>query len=68
MPAWLREVALVLPFRSTLGFPAELMAGRLDGAEAALGFAVGLAWTAAFALLYLVGWRRGVRRYQAVAG
>jgi ABC-2 type transport system permease protein len=44
------------------------MAGRLDGAEAALGFAVGLAWTAAFALLYLVGWRRGVRRYQAVAG
>ncbi|MGL5864184.1 MAG: ABC transporter permease, partial [Phycicoccus sp.] len=68
MPGWLRDVAVVLPFRSTLGFPAELMAGRLDGAETAVGFGVGLAWTFAFALLYLLGWRRGVRRYQAVAG
>jgi ABC-2 type transport system permease protein len=68
MPAWLREVALVLPFRSTIGFPAELMAGRLDGGEVAVGFAVGVAWTLAFALVYVVGWRRGVRRYQAVAG
>ncbi|MCY7399868.1 MAG: ABC-2 family transporter protein [Nocardioides sp.] len=68
MPAWLREVAVVLPFRSTLGFPAELVAGRLSGGEVAVGFAVGVAWTSVLALLYVVGWRRGVRRYQAVSG
>ena len=68
MPDWLRTVALVLPFRSTLGFPVELMCGRLDGPEVALGFLVGAAWTAGFAVLYVVGWRRGIRRYQAVAG
>lgn len=68
MPGWLRQVALVLPFRSTLGFPVELLAGRLDGAGTLVGFGVGAAWTAVFAGLYAVGWRRGVRRYQAVAG
>lgn len=68
MPGWLRDLAVVLPFRSTLGFPAELVAGRLGGADVAVGFAVGLAWTAGFAVLYVLGWRRGVHRYQAVAG
>jgi ABC-2 type transport system permease protein len=68
MPHWLRSVAVVLPFRSTLGFPVELLAGRVDGAGTLVGFGVGLAWTAAFAVLYVVGWRHGVRRYQAVAG
>jgi ABC-2 type transport system permease protein len=68
MPDWLRSIAILLPFRSTLGFPVELLCGRLDGAGIALGFAVGLAWTAGFVGLYTIGWRRGVRRYQAVAG
>lgn len=68
MPGWLQSLALVLPFRSTLGFPAELVSGRLGAAEIALGFGTGLAWTAAFGVLYAIGWRRGVRRFQAVAG
>lgn len=68
MPGWLRDVAVVLPFRSTLGFPAELVSGRLDAQGIAVGFAVGVGWTAAFAVVYAFGWRRGVRRYQAVAG
>lgn len=68
LPAWLQELAVVLPFRSTLGFPVELVTGRLDAAQTATGFAVGVAWAGVFAALYVVGWRRGVRRYQAVAG
>ncbi len=68
MPNWLQRIAVVLPFRSTIGFPVELLMGRLDNSHIAQGFAVGLAWLAVFVLLYLVGWRRGVRRYQAVAG
>ena len=68
MPDWLRTVALVLPFWTTLGFPAELLMGRLDPARIVTGFAVGLGWLAGFGLLYRFGWRRGLRRYQAVAG
>ncbi|MFQ6172145.1 ABC transporter permease [Oryzobacter sp. R7] len=68
MPRWLHDLGLVLPFRSTIGFPAELVAGRLDGAETALGFGVGLAWTVVLAAALVLGWRRGIRRYQAVAG
>ncbi len=68
MPDWLRTIAALLPFRSTLGFPVELLCGRLDGSGIVLGFAVGMAWVAVFTGLYVIGWRRGVRRYQAVAG
>jgi ABC-2 type transport system permease protein len=68
MPSWLQQLAVVLPFRATLGFPVELLCGRLSGDEVAVGFAVGVAWTMAFAALYVVGWRRGIRRFQAVAG
>lgn len=68
MPSWLQQVAVVLPFWATLGFPVELLCGRLDAGEVAAGFGVGLAWTAAFAALYVLGWRHGIRRFQAVAG
>ncbi len=68
MPEWLRTLAVVLPFRSTLGFPVELLSGRLDRQEVAVGFLVGVVWTAAFAVLYVLAWRRGIRRFQAVAG
>lgn len=68
MPAWVQSVATWLPFRSTLGFPVELWTGRLDVAETAVGFAVALAWAVGFAVLYTAVWRRGVHRYQAVAG
>lgn len=68
MPSWLQQVARVLPFWATLGFPVELLSGRLAPGEVAAGFGVGLAWTAAFAGLYVLGWRHGIRRFQAVAG
>ncbi|WP_406044076.1 ABC-2 family transporter protein [Micromonospora sp. NBC_00898] len=68
MPDWLGRAALVLPFRTTMGFPVELLMGRLGPGETAYGFAVGIGWLAVFALLYRLAWRSGVRRYQAVAG
>ncbi|MEU1837833.1 ABC transporter permease [Micromonospora chersina] len=68
MPDWLRTVAVVLPFRTAMGFPVELLMGRLDAGQTGYGFAVGFGWLAGFALLYRVLWRHGVRRYQAVAG
>lgn len=68
MPVWLRDLAVILPFRYSLGFPAEIMAGRIDGGEVALGFSVGIGWMLWFGAIYVLSWPAGVRRYQAVAG
>jgi ABC-2 type transport system permease protein len=51
-----------------MGFPLEILLGRLTGAEIATGFAVTGIWIGGFALLYRLGWRMGLRRYQAVGG
>ena len=68
MPEPLRTAARLLPFQASMGFPVELLMGRLTTAEIAFGFAVGLGWLGVFAGLYVLTWRRGIHRYQAVAG
>ena len=68
LPAPLRVAAELLPFRSTVGFPLEVLLGRLDGGDIAKGFAVTMVWLAAFGMVYRVGWPAAVRRYQAVGG
>jgi len=66
LPDWARVASALLPFRWSFGFPIELALGRLDGADAALGFAMQALWTAVGAAALAVLWRRGVRRYAAV--
>jgi ABC-2 type transport system permease protein len=68
LPDVVADVAVVMPFRSSMGFPLEILLGRLTGAEIATGFAVTGIWIGGFALLYRLGWRMGLRRYQAVGG
>jgi ABC-2 type transport system permease protein len=65
-PAGFRQVAYLLPFRNTLGFPMEILMGRLNWSEIELGFAVAGSWALAFLILYRVLWRIGLRRYEAV--
>jgi ABC-2 type transport system permease protein len=65
-PPPVRFIAEILPFRWMIGFPVELILGRLSLAEAATGiFAQGL-WTGVAFLLLRVVWRAGVRVYSAV--
>jgi ABC-2 type transport system permease protein len=65
MPTWLERLARILPFRYSLGFPVETALG-LSTRDVLTGFAAACAWLAVFVLAYVVMWRRGVRRYQAV--
>jgi ABC-2 type transport system permease protein len=65
-PEWFRQVAALLPFRATLGFPVEILTGQLDTAEIGFGFAVAAGWTLVFTIVYRILWRRGLRRYEAV--
>ena len=66
LPRPLQVVANVLPFRWTVGFPVELLLGRLTRAQILTGFAAQAAWLLAGALLVRVAWRVSVRRYSAV--
>ena len=65
-PAPLQQVAALLPFRSMVSLPIEILMGRLDWNEIAFGLAVGLSWTLGITLVYRILWRRGLRRFEAV--
>lgn len=64
-PEGLAEVARVLPFHAVLGFPVELLVGRLELAGALRGLALQAVWLAAIALVAAALWRRGLRAYGA---
>lgn len=66
IPEPLRTIAQLLPFRSMLGFPAEIATGALSGAGIAAGYAVTLLWTAVLGGCAVGAWRLGVRRYSSV--
>ena len=68
LPGPVRAAAEVLPFRSALGFPLELLLGRLDAGEVVAGFTVTAVWLGVFLAVQQVLWRRGLVRYQAVGG
>lgn len=65
-PAGFAEVVRVLPFHAALGFPVELLIGRVQGPEIARGLALQALWVLVFGALVGLLWRRGVRTYGAV--
>jgi ABC-2 type transport system permease protein len=65
-PAELRAAAWLLPYRSTLGFPIEILMGHLTWPEIEFGFVVAFFWLCLFLLVYRVLWHIGLRRYEAV--
>ena len=68
MPEIVETAGQWLPFRSSMGFPLELLLGRLTGGEILRGFLMTAVWIAVFGLLYRLLWRNGIRHYQAVGG
>jgi ABC-2 type transport system permease protein len=64
-PAGLAEVTRVLPFHAVLGFPVELLVGRLDLSQALEGLALQAIWLVLIGGLAAVLWRRGLRAYGA---
>jgi ABC-2 type transport system permease protein len=68
LPPAVAGVASLLWFPYTLAFPVGLLTGTVRGSAILVGFAAQLAWAAAWAGLYLLVWRRGLRHYGAVGG
>lgn len=68
MPGWLQPWVVALPFRSMLGFPAEVALGLVRQHEVWLGFGVQMAWCGVLAVIAGGVWQAGVRRFTAVGG
>jgi ABC-2 type transport system permease protein len=65
-PNWLQTIANILPFRWMLGFPVELLLGRLTPIQALEGIGAQLAWLFLSLVLVRIVWRAGLRVYSAV--
>jgi ABC-2 type transport system permease protein len=68
LPAGVQRAAELLPFRYMVGFPVEVLAGQLSRAELRAGFALQAGWLLVAAVLLVILWRAGLKRYSAVGG
>jgi ABC-2 type transport system permease protein len=67
-PAWVVALARVLPFRSMLGFPVEMITGLLTRQQALVELAIQWGWIAALFLGARAAWRAGLRHFAAFGG
>jgi ABC-2 type transport system permease protein len=65
-PRWMQIVADILPFRWMLGFPVELLLGRLTPVQALEGLGAQVVWVIVSLAVIRLIWRAGVRVYSAV--
>jgi ABC-2 type transport system permease protein len=66
LPLPIQIVGVILPFRWMIGFPVELLLGRLTLVEALTGLGIQAAWLLAGFVLLRAVWRVGIRNYSAV--
>ncbi len=65
-PKPIQVLAAVLPFHWMVGYPVELVLGRLTPMQAATGLGVQAVWIGISLVLLRVVWRAGIRNYSAV--
>lgn len=66
MPDWSRGFIDNQPFRYTVSFPVEIVAGNLTGSELVVGLALQLAYVLGFGVIARLVWSAGLRAYSAV--
>jgi ABC-2 type transport system permease protein len=65
-PSFVQTAADILPFRWMLGFPVELLLGRLTPSQAMIGLGAQGVWVILAVILLRFTWRAGIRTYSAV--
>ncbi len=68
MPERVQQLAGVLPFESTFGFPIVALVGPISDRELVVGLLTQLLWIGLGSLGVAVMWRKAVRNYTAVSG
>lgn len=66
MPDWAQDLARLLPFQWTFGFPIEALVGQLSTDQLLGGLAIQALWIAVGAGLVAIVWRIAIRNYTAV--
>ena len=66
MPDWAQQLANVLPFKWTFGFPIEALVARLPEEQLLGGLAMQALWIAIGSVGVAAVWRIAIRRYGAV--
>jgi ABC-2 type transport system permease protein len=66
LPKWLQATANILPFRWMIGFPVELILGKLTLVQALEGLGAQALWVIASLVIIRSVWWAGVRVYSAV--
>jgi ABC-2 type transport system permease protein len=67
-PPWVIALARLLPFRSMLGFPVELIIGHLTRPQVLLELAIQWGWIGLLFLGARAAWRSGLRHFAAFGG
>ena len=66
LPPAAREIIALTPFPYMIGFPVDIMLGKLSSAELLRGFGMQALWILVFIGARQLAWRHGLRRYSAV--
>jgi len=66
LPPAAQAIIALTPFPYLIGFPVDVMLGKLSQAELLRGFGLQLLWALVFIGTRQLAWRRGLRRYGAV--
>ena len=63
MPPSIQSVVNILPFRSIITTPIDILMGNIHDSSLLLALTIQIAWAAATCLLTAILWRQGLKRY-----
>lgn len=66
MPEWVESLSAWLPFKWTFQFPIDTFIGRLSTQEIVSGIGFQAIWSVGLGAVFLLVWKRAIRRYGAV--
>ncbi|MDD5934586.1 MAG: ABC-2 family transporter protein [Clostridiales bacterium] len=66
LPDFIERINFFLPFRYMLGFPIEVLLGKVGGSALLTGFIVQAVWIVLSLLLRKIIWKTGMKYYSAV--
>lgn len=68
LQGFLKHAAVTMPFRYMIGFPLEILTGKLTPPELITGMILQSLWLGLVYILYRLTWIKGVKAYTAVGG
>lgn len=68
LPALMLRISVFLPFSFITYFPVSLIIKNLDSTKILFGFISQIFWIIIFGFIYLVLWRRGIRKLESAGG